>query len=110
MKFSNIHPLAYSLFDYIMNVHQAYELLGESVGFLHRRAIRHHRTMDQEIFLMFNEYKIPRWWKIARQAVDVAQQDHLVAFKDEKPLPEWLNSSHLLDVMKLAVRSLDRWK
>src|SRR5512137_1100234 len=104
---------AYECFDYIVNTHKLYNLLGESLGLLIRRAKRHRHPVEDElrgatgINLGDGSPLWSVWLRRAREVVREAIKDYGKFFVEEDPKPDWLHNVDERDVLRVALQHKD---
>lgn len=107
---------AYEAFDYIINTRSTYEMLGEAVRMLERRARKTRQSPEEELKSPLSFSTLKATWKgwrvLVDAAVDSARRDYTKCFPEEatsEDHPAWLDSIDPADVLQIALIHRDRF-
>jgi len=121
----HISDSAIECFDYITNTRNTYDLLGQALALLIRRAKREKHSIEGELTnpcgdrtLHLPEDRgprrvrvrvIPGWLRTIRACINLARKDYLKFFAEEDPRPRWLESVDEKQVLLHALSHRDWW-
>lgn len=116
---------AQECFDYIVNTRLTYDLLGEALAQLIRRAKNQRHSVAEELANPCADRKtqfpgdrgprkmrvpiVPGWLRTARSAITIATKDYLRFFREEDPQPAWIKGVDAKLVLKHAFIHRDWW-